>query len=653
MDHREPIRATDRRRLALMVLVCAGFLGMAGCPEETGDDDDCAAVLAPPEITHEPVEDGQPEAEPVAVTCTVTDDTGVAQVTLYYRANGVADWRYTLLFESATPGEYVGHVEPAVVTAAGVDYYIEAIDTDDPAIAATSPLDAPAQHHTFDVKAVGHSLPFVEDWEGGDLDELGWSHHDEGAEGYPWELGDEFAHSGTFAASHSDGTFGAGKFQDWLISPPLEFDGTTEVAISWSELGLNAPAMDAHRLYLSLGSPDPRQEDFQLVAELEPPLLEADWAPSDLIELTEFVTEGVGYVAFFYEGEFPADQWAIDDVYVGEPIARFELEGIHTAPLSFGPGENIDLTATVTNISAVDSEPITASLVSADPLLDLSDAVDHLDGVPAQGTVTPDFDVTIDDDHPDNTYLDITLRLDDGAHSWDMPFQILLGDLSYALVDHDAVDSGALQLTLGRGDEDAPDYEASTEVAAAAQWVVDITDHADHLPPDVGTNRWWLRATNAGGADAAIDGFAIEWGDEVHTCEAAPVQIAPGESQLLYIPSRPVLEVASVLTVPSPVAAGQAGVQLTIIVTNVGTVATAGAMDGTLESDHEHVSNVSTDAAFFSAAAVEPGEYALNVSPFSFDVSEDHTDGSDLTFTLWLDDGLDQFKVAVAVPVPL
>ncbi len=653
MDHREHDRAVHHARLALTALVCAAILGFAGCPEETGDDDDSADVLAPPQITHEPVEDGQPEAEPVAVSCTVTDDTGLAQVTLYYRVNGEADWQYALLFEAATPGEYVGHVPQDTVTAAGVDYYIEAIDTDEPATAATSPRGAPDSHHAFGVKAVGQSLPFVEDWEGGDLEELGWSHHDEGAEGYPWEIDDAFAHSGTFAAFHSDGTFGAGNFQDWLISPPLEFDGTTEVAISWSELGLNAPAMDAHRLYLSMGSPDPRQEDFAFVAELEPPLLEADWASSELIDLTEFVAEGVGYVAFYYEGEFPADQWAIDDVYVGEPIARFELVEIGVYPLDFGPGEDFELTATITNISLVDSGEITASLVSADPLLDLSDAIHEIGAVPAQGTVTPTFDVTIDDDHQDNSYLDITLRLADGDHSWDMPFQLLLGDLSHAVVDHDAVDSGALQLTLGRGDEEAPDYEAATEVADAAQWVVDITDQADHLPPDVGTNRWWLRATNAGGADAAVSDFAIEWGDEVHACEVAPVQIAPGETRILYIPSRPELEVASVLTVPSPVTAGQAGVQLTIIVTNIGTVATAGAMNGSLESDHEHVSNVSAGAVSFSAAAVEPGEYALNVSPFSFDVDAEHTDGSDLSFTLWLDDGQDLFEVAVAVPVPL
>jgi hypothetical protein len=637
----------------LAALVCAAGLGLVGCPDPPVDDDDSADAPSPPQITHLPVEDAQPEAEPVEVTCTVTDDTGVAQVTLYFRESSHQTWQYTLLFATADPDQYTGHVDPSAVTAAGVDYYIEAIDADDPASTVTSPRTAPAQHHTFGVKAVGGALPFVEDWEGGDLDELGWTRHADGGTEFPWDIDDEYTHSGTYAVRHTDGTFSAGMLEDWLVSPPLEFDGITEVAVSWSELSLNAPAMDSHRLYVSMGSPDPGHGDFELVAELDPPLLEADWASSALIDLTLFVDEGVGYVGFFYEGEYPADQWSIDDVYVGEPIARFELGEVGVYPLDFGPGDDFDLTATVTNISLVDSEPITASLVSGDPLLDLSDATEELGVIPAEGTLAITFDASSDPEHADNTYLDLTLRLADGEHTWDMPFELLLGDLSHARVDYDAVDSGAVSLTLGHGDLDAPDFQVSTAVADANQWSVDVTDQADHLPPDVDGKRWWLQVDNIGAADAAVSSFSIEWGDDVHVCEAAPALVPAGEVETLYIPSRPVLEVASVLTVPSPVLAGEAGVQLTIIVTNSGTVATAGAMDGTLESDHEHVSNVSAGSVSFAASAVEPGEYALNVSPFSFDVSADHLDGTDLSFTLWLDDGQDLFEVPVAVEVPL
>lgn len=637
----------------LAALLCAAGLALAGCPDPPVDDDDSADDPVPPQITHLPVEDGQPEAKPVEVTCTVTDDTGVAQVTLFFRESDRHSWQYALLYATADPDQYTGHVDPAAVTAAGVDYYIEAIDADDPSSTATSPRGAPVQHHTFGVKAVGGALPFVEDWEGGDLDELGWTRHADGGADFPWDIDDEYAHSGTYAVRHRDGTFGAGMLEDWLVSPPLEFDGATEVAISWSELSLNAPAMDVHQLHVSMGSPDPGQGDFALVAELDPPLLEAGWASSALIDLTPFVAEGVGYVAFFYEGEYPADHWSIDDVYVGEPIARFELGEVGVYPLDFGPGDDFDLTAAVTNISLVDSEPITAALVSGDPLLDLTDATEEMGVIAAGGTIAATFDVSSEPEHPDNTYLELTLRLADGEHTWDMPFELLLGDLSHARVDYDAVASGAVQLTLGHGDLDAPDYQISTGVTDADQWIVDITGQADHLPPDVDGTRWWLQADNTGGDDASVSGFTIEWGAEEHVCEAAPAQVPAGEVATLYIPSRPVLEVASVLTVPSPVQAGEAGVQLTIIVTNTGTVATAGAMDGTLESDHEHVSNVSTDAVSFAASAVEPGEYALNVSPFSFDVSTDHLDGTDLTFTLWLDDGLDLFEVPVAVEVPL
>jgi len=634
------------------LLLLSFVLGLA-CDGETDDDDDTAPEGTPPEIIHEPVPDGQSAQVEVGVDCIVTDDTGVSAATLYYRPAGIDSWSFTYLNPTEEPGQYAGTIAASVVTADGVDYYIRAVDNGTPRAEAFSPEGAPDLFHHFDVDVTGQPLPFVEDWEGGSLSELGWLHVEQGFPDYTWEVSDLYANSGAYSAMHKEGINGVAMFNDWMISPPLEFDGETEVAVSWWELGLYTEDTEVHSLYVSMGSADPGDGDFQLAAEL-PVAPEQWWDPSALYDITEFVTAGVGYIAFYYEGEYPADKWFIDDVYVGEPIARFELDEVVVDPTDFGPGDSIDLTLTVSNVSLVDSGEVIGSLQITDSLVSQT-SPDVSYGVVAAGASSSGdgaFTVAIDAEHVDNTNLEFTLRLDDGEHTWDLPFDLLMGEPSYADVTYAATASGELLLSVGHGDPDAPTFEESTEVDDEGTWSVEITSQAAFLPPDVGDARWWLKLQNEGLYPAVVESFEIDWGGVLFVSTEAPVTVLAESEEVIYLPSLPVLEAVAVATTPDPVEPGATGVELVITVANTGTSATADVLSGTLTSGDPHVLNLSTDSVTFGADVVEPGEEVSNATAFTFDVDAAHIDDSDLEFTLQLGDGVDAYEVPVSVPVP-
>ena len=639
-----------------VLLAAAGLLLAWGCDEEEGDDDDTVVDEGtPPEIIHEPVPDGQTSLVQVAIECIVTDDTGVSAVSLFYRQGGAVDWQISYLSPTGEPGGYAGTIAATVVTAEGVDYYIRAVDDAVPQAEAFSPDGAPDEFHHFDVLVVGETLPFFEDWEDGDvLTDLGWFQVEQGMGDYTWELSDLYAYSGGQAAMHKEGINGVPMFKDWLISPPLEFDGSTDVAVHWVELGLYTADMEVHQLYLSMGSDDPDAGDFELITDLTAPL-EEQWAASEVIDITEQVGEGgVGFVAFYYEGEYPADKWFIDDVSVGEPMPDFVLDEITVDPEAFEPGDVLDISISVTNLSLVASEPVTGSLVSDDALLTQTGADVDYGVVEPGGTSYGDgsFELTIDAEHVDNAYLDLALRLTDGEHIWDLPFELLMGDESHAMVDYDASASGEVILTVGYGDPDFPSFEVSEEVEDTSQWSTAITSEAAHLPPEVGENRWWLKVTNDGLYPTTITGFEIEWGDDVFTSVELPLSVLAQSEGVAYLPSLPDLQVAAVITAPEPVAPGDAGVELTLRVDNVGGVATAGPLTGTLTSADPHVSNITGAGVTFGVDPLEPGEVALNDTPFTIDVDAAHVDDSDLELTLAVSDGVDTFDLDFSVAVP-
>jgi len=104
-----------------------------------------------PVITHTPVSDGQPAAQPLSIAATITDPSGVADATLFYRASDATDWSQAKM--AANNDLWTATIPGSVMAPPGVDYYILATDASADANVSTDPEDAPAAFHTFSVVA--------------------------------------------------------------------------------------------------------------------------------------------------------------------------------------------------------------------------------------------------------------------------------------------------------------------------------------------------------------------------------------------------------------------------------------------------------------------------------------------------------------------
>ena len=97
-----------------------------------------------PLITHTEVSDGQPLGAPVTITANVQDATGVGSAVLWYRAIGGSTFSWVNMDNGGSGDAYTADIPGTAVTAAGVEYYIQAWDTVTPtANSSVAPAGAP------------------------------------------------------------------------------------------------------------------------------------------------------------------------------------------------------------------------------------------------------------------------------------------------------------------------------------------------------------------------------------------------------------------------------------------------------------------------------------------------------------------------------
>ena len=126
-----------------------------------------------------------------------------------------------------------------------------------------------------------------------------------------WRMTDERIHSGTHAAFHDD-VFGG--YDSWLVTSQVTPAVGSEL-VFWQNENY-AANYGKHSLWVSTGSPDPKDGDFVQLAELGPGT-EDTWEEVRLA-LDAYAGQPV-YLAFRYEGDF-ADEWYVDDVRVTAPL---------------------------------------------------------------------------------------------------------------------------------------------------------------------------------------------------------------------------------------------------------------------------------------------------------------------------------------------
>ena len=118
------------------------------------DTSDSDFSLAPdteaPAITHDAVLRSSDLVGPHRVRARVTDNRGLAEVTLYWRRNG-GTYAPVTMSVGALLDEYVGDIPGPSVLGDAYSYYIEARDTADSANVTRSPAGTPASAYTLDI----------------------------------------------------------------------------------------------------------------------------------------------------------------------------------------------------------------------------------------------------------------------------------------------------------------------------------------------------------------------------------------------------------------------------------------------------------------------------------------------------------------------
>lgn len=674
------------RRLLFLIPFVASVIVTNGCPPPPDDDDTSEPECVNPDdplVLGNAVEAGQPVGFAVQVVAQATDDDGISTVSLYYRTEGQSGFTFTFMSNEATGDDsiYVAEIPASVVQDPGVDYYVRATDSRSgcqeesfwPETGETEPLN-------FSTQLDLQPLPFYEFFEtddcggeGADPDEVGWA---SAIESFPqgvhsWRLSDRSPLSGECAAFHSEGIpggfwecpppdgTGTIERQNWLISPPMDMSGKSEIFVRWFERHLTAGiCAEVHSLYVSTGSPAPEVGDYVAV-EAELPFPGEAWASSAWYDLSEFAGAERAYVALYYQGG-AAGRWQVDDLYVGEPLADLQLDEAGPLDGSVGPGSSsVELDVTILNVSdEYGAAALTGTLSTADPQLTVTGSEQTFAAIGPGASVTGDgpflFDVA--GGHPDNANLDFALVLDDGVgHIWTIPIRLLMGEESTLEVIYDAPAGAELQLEVGHGPVVAPDFAVqatSTDLGGAA-WELTLTEEAAVLPPGPGLFRWHLEASNLGTVAGTLESVTFNVGGVDYTADSddLPVELAPGEMVTVLVPPPPVLVAETWVSDPDPVGPGASVALSDLLLRNDGAT-TSGPVGCVLGSSSPDATGFDVEPVTFGGSPIASGGSALADDSFGFDVAAAHNDDSPVSLTLLCTDGADTLTSTFGLPVP-
>lgn len=589
------------------------------------------------------------EGTPLSFTVTATDPDAVETVVLYHRVQGTDSWSQRNM--SAGEGDdWSTTLDAGDVDAPGVEYYFKASDAADVSAISYLPDAGGEAPLTVAVNVLGLSLPFYEDFEPSDTESptvfgIGWGNSSEGFAGYTWALSGSQVYSGESAVFHARGYDGVAMMQDWLISPPLDFSTLSAIQTSWYEYG-NSVEEGRHGLYISTGSKDPADGDFQPVAETLPTAPDGAWGRSTVYDLSAWAGNPVVYLAWYYEGS-NGDDWYIDDITVGALSPDLSLV-VSASPSPLNPGDSGTLTVTLSNATSVAASDI--DVVVSFPSGGASVAEPSVTVADVTTTGTADFSLTIDSDATDNSYLPVHVEASGGGLSWSTDAVLLIGEASTASFTWTPEERGYATFSLGVGDPDAPTWESEVyagEVDVATPITADITDQHALLPPMAGDLRWFLRV------DAEVDGSVSDLAiahDGVDYTTTADGRISADNEAIIYLPEPPEFTLLSATTSPSTLEPGDSNVSLNVSVYNAG-AETQGAVSATLTSTHSDLS-VTTGGPVALSTDVVSGGQMLSTNAFRFDVAATHTDSSPLTATLSLTDGADTWDVPLSFNVP-
>jgi hypothetical protein len=84
--------------------------------------------FVPPKVLHEPESEPISADKPYVLTATITDDSGVGKVTLFYRTIGESSYQSTELLFSGSSDTFVVELDTSELKPPGLEYYLQAED---------------------------------------------------------------------------------------------------------------------------------------------------------------------------------------------------------------------------------------------------------------------------------------------------------------------------------------------------------------------------------------------------------------------------------------------------------------------------------------------------------------------------------------------
>lgn len=628
-----------------MRVSAALLVALFGCKDDAPVDSQ--PVEQGPTLSHTPATDPVYLGDALPLSVTASDDDGVESVSVYYRTSGQPYWSTAALVDEGDAWTVTLPTEE--LSPPSIEYYFKATD----GVEAISylptdlTLDAP-----FDVPILvrGELLPFFEDFEVSEgqnnLYDLGWATSADAFQGYLWGLTTSRAWSGDVSAGHTRGSAEAGQLEDWLISPALDFSAASSAQVSWYEYGDNV-AVTQHTLYVSTGSRLPDDGDYEEVATLEAPA-DGAWGRSRAVDLSAWAGEPTVYLAWKYTGA-SADDWFVDDVSV-RALTLDLLSALESSPTPVHPGESVTLDLELTNLASVGADELTVSVVLPEGAGTLQSESVSAGAIAADGSALASFTLTIDAEWPDNSYMPLRLDVTDGADTWTFEHTLTVGLSSWARVELELDQAGVVQVALGQGDPENPNWEENfwgvNASAGTLALEADITDFFAALPPAAGPYRWYARVSST--AAGQVIALELESGGAIYASTGAQTLDTAADT-LVYVPepADPVLVSAS--TSPGTLVPGQAGATLSLVLRNDG-ADPSGPLTLRLVSADPDLTI--TDGGPIDVPTFAAGT-GLVLSPvFAFDVSAAHLDSSSLALELEMSDGYDTWTLPFEVAVP-
>lgn len=167
----------------------------------------------------------------------------------------------------------------------------------------------------YDDRIIIKEFPYVQNFESGTFDKSGWGVKNPDGSLFEWQITnlDNHTAGGVFSARHRWNP--TTKEEGWLVSPAIVIPQNDNFELSFLSRNQHPSFYGKNSLRVSLGSPDPADNQFVEVWTTAQVL--DTWVQTK-VSLAAYAGKTI-YVAFVYEGE-DAHGWFLDDIQVGEKI---------------------------------------------------------------------------------------------------------------------------------------------------------------------------------------------------------------------------------------------------------------------------------------------------------------------------------------------